>query len=44
MSADVKRDSKGSGGDSLSEPGKNEVSCLVKLLDGEILHFTVEVR
>ena len=44
MSADVRKDSKGSGGDTSSEPGKNEVSCLVKLLDGEILHFSVEVR
>ena len=43
MSVDERRDSKGSGGDSSSEPGKNEVSCLVKLLDGEILHFAVEV-
>lgn len=49
MSAEESRESQGSGLNSPSpaagsEPSKNEVRCVVRLLDGDILHFDVQVR
>lgn len=50
MSAAANRDSQGSGLEdsppptSGTERNKREVQCIVKLLDGEILHFDVQVR